>query len=250
MDISATDGMGVRYGPYSVPGSPGRPEARRSLDWILADIRDIRARYFRLGFHLREFERCGYYTDFGYDSLAGFAEANLGMGRSSLSRCLSVYDAFSSASDGYVYRNGVKVMTDDCSVGDRWKDFSYSQLCEMVPMGRELREQVTPDMTVAQIRDLKRKGRGVATSQQGDRASPGGEPGKKVFGREDLCRLKGTALSARVRACGALDTLHVSIFDWEGKPVHTFLTCDVLFSDSNGIVFRVVDPDNPLGDDA
>ncbi len=36
-----------------------------------------------------------------------------------------------------------------------WKEFSYSQLCEMLSMSDEDRKKVTPDMSVKQIRELK-----------------------------------------------------------------------------------------------
>ena len=38
---------------------------------------------------------------------------------------------------------------------ERWSQYSYSQLCEMLPMSDEDIKQVTPTMTVKQIRELK-----------------------------------------------------------------------------------------------
>ena len=37
----------------------------------------------------------------------------------------------------------------------KWKEYSYSQLCEMISMSDEDRKKVTPSMTVKQIRELK-----------------------------------------------------------------------------------------------
>lgn len=37
----------------------------------------------------------------------------------------------------------------------KWKDYSYSQLCEMISMSDEDRKKVNPTMTVKQIRELK-----------------------------------------------------------------------------------------------
>lgn len=37
----------------------------------------------------------------------------------------------------------------------KWKEYSYSQLCEMLSMSDEEREKVTPNMTIKQIRELK-----------------------------------------------------------------------------------------------
>lgn len=37
----------------------------------------------------------------------------------------------------------------------KWKEYSYSQLCEMISMSDEDRKKITPSMTVKQIRELK-----------------------------------------------------------------------------------------------
>lgn len=44
------------------------------------------------------------------------------------------------------------------SLQPQYQQFNYSQLCEMLSMSDKQREKVTPDMTVKQIRELKREG--------------------------------------------------------------------------------------------
>ena len=137
--------------------------ALASYKYIAVDVRDIKTSYVRLGFHLFECRNNEYYRDFGFDSLADFADANFGLDKSALSRCLKVYERFS------LCQNGSHKMFID----DRYKDYSYSQLCEMVSMDEGQLEGVKPSMTVKEIRSLKKKpdspvpelGK-VATSQQ------------------------------------------------------------------------------------
>ena len=43
------------------------------------------------------------------------------------------------------------------SLQPQYERFSYSQLCEMLSMSPAKRETITPDMTIKQIRDIKRQ---------------------------------------------------------------------------------------------
>lgn len=54
--------------------------------------------------------------------------------------------------------NLIKVSTEFAHLGEldkRWKEYSFSQLCEMLSMSEEERQKVTPNMTIKQIRELK-----------------------------------------------------------------------------------------------
>ena len=142
-----------------------RELALASYKYIAVDVRDIKTSYIRLGFHLFECRNNKYYTDFGFDNLADFVAANFGLDKSALSRCLKVYDRFSLCQSG-----SHKMVIDD-----RYKDYSYSQLCEMVSMDDGQLEGVKPSMTVKEIRSLKKKPDSpvpelekVATSQQAE----------------------------------------------------------------------------------
>ena len=123
-----------------------RQEAFDSLQYIVSDIRDIKGRYLRLGYHLCEFEHWQYYHDFGYSSLAEFCDANLGLDKSLVSRCMKVFTEFS------LVQNGNRTMFID----KRYEDYSYNQLCEMLPLPSDKRLLVSPDMTIKQIRELKK----------------------------------------------------------------------------------------------
>ena len=127
-----------------------RESALGSFKYILSDLSDIKRVYIRLGFHLDEFERLGYYYDFGYSCLADFAEVNLGMDKTALSRCLNVFREFAHK------EIGITSYTRKMWLDDKWQDYSYSQLCEMLPMSPEKRKLVKPDMTISEIRQIKK----------------------------------------------------------------------------------------------
>lgn len=113
----------------------------------MTDINDIKRSYIRLGFHLVEFERLKYYRDFGYSSLAEFSDKNLGLDKSALSRCMAVFKAFADRTDRNVLFMKIK---------DKYADYSYSQLCEMLTLDAKFHSQITPDMSIKQIREFKK----------------------------------------------------------------------------------------------
>ena len=102
-----------------------------------------------------------YYEDFGYDNFYDFVDANFHMDKSAVSRCINVFLKFSRRTE-----NDLPQMFID----DSYSKYSYSQLCEMLPMDEEQIKQIKPEMTIAAIREKKKEWkfdkRPVATSQQ------------------------------------------------------------------------------------
>lgn len=116
--------------------------AKSSYKYISDDIADIKKRYIALGFHLNEFDKNGYYLDFGYPDLDSFALANFNIDKKTLSRILSVYYRFSEPHKIFV--------------SQAYSEYSYSQLCEMVSLKDDELKNVNPQMTVRDIRDYKK----------------------------------------------------------------------------------------------
>lgn len=165
----ATDERGLAFIPGSAfSGREPRELALASLKYIYTDLGSIRDSYFRLGFHLDEFERMEYYLDFGFGSMAGMCEANFGLGRSAYSRCIGVFREFCMKD-----RHGSRKIFLD----DRYRDFSYSQLVELLPMDERSRRLVSPSMTISEIRELKKREKGGsccdAATGGTERAFPG-----------------------------------------------------------------------------
>lgn len=149
---SSNSDIEVRYGIYDLGGET--EEARSSLRYIMSDINDIKKSYFRLGFHLHEFKTHEYYKDFGFLTFEEFCEANIDLDKGAISRCINVF-LMTNAGGEVSYKSGVKIVGCGSYMSDKYKDYSYSQLVEMLPLDEERRKHCSSDMTVKQIRELK-----------------------------------------------------------------------------------------------
>lgn len=121
-----------------------------SVKYVHSDLNDLQHSYIRLGFHLRELCSCNYHWQFGYWDFYNFCAANFGLDRSIVSRLMEVSKEFSKKNDN-MQRSPTMF------IDDKYKDYSYSQLCEMLPLSSDQRKQIKPNMTVKQIRELKKQ---------------------------------------------------------------------------------------------
>ena len=153
--------MNIKFGADIYAPKEVNELARASIGYIESDVMDIKKRYVTLGFHLYEMDQCRYYEDLGYENLYECIEANFAMDKSAVSRCIGVWKTF-AAVDG----DGSRKMW----VDDRYKDFSYSQLAEMLPMSECDRCKIRSDMSVKKIREVKQQLK--ETKQKGDELVP------------------------------------------------------------------------------
>ena len=123
-------------------GACASDDALGSFNYIRDDIADIKKRYIALGFHLSEFDKNEYFKEYGYSSLDDFVLANFNIDKKALSRILSVY---------YKFSEPYKIF-----IADKYSEYSYSQLCEMVSLKDDELKSITPRMTVRDIRDYKK----------------------------------------------------------------------------------------------
>ena len=107
-----------------------------------------------IGFLLWEVQEYGYYKEHGYQSVYEYAEAELGFKKSSTKNLIAINYEF-----GYRKINNGWERADHrtMSLQPKYKDFNYSQLCEMLAMSPTKRETITPDMTIKQIREIKKQ---------------------------------------------------------------------------------------------
>ena len=103
-----------------------------------------------IGFLLWEVKEYKYYYENGYESVYAYAEAELGFKRSSTKNFIAICETFCR-------RSGQFRETPTMFLADNWNQFKYSQLTEMLSMSAEKRKQATPDMTIKQLRELKRE---------------------------------------------------------------------------------------------
>lgn len=95
------------------------------------------------GFYLKHIRDNELYLEAGYKNINEYAMDRFGLSTSATSRYITRNTRFS--------RGGNSPLIDD-----RFKDFSKSQLQEMLGMSDEQLEQITPDMTVREIRSMAR----------------------------------------------------------------------------------------------
>lgn len=209
---------------------PPREMAYASVKYLYSDLTDIRKYYIRLGFHLEEFSRCGYYRDFGFASLEEFCEMNLGLDKGSVSRCINVYRTF-NASNSVSFKNGVKIEGAAIELADEWKDYSYTQLCEMLPLSPEQRKDITPDMSVSQIREYKKNLKAkkpVALTQP------------NPFDEKLYDNSRGIVRQNVVRNCTPInDNAVLTVFDKDGKFVYGNIVCDLIYAKNGCYYFRL-----------
>lgn len=225
-------------GPYTcIPDPDGLAHA--SLKYLYTDLTDIRRYYIRLGFHLDEFSRNLYYLRFGYLTLEDFCNANLGLDKSAVSRCINVYREF-NASLHTSFENGVKTKGSAMELAPEWESYSYSQLCEMLSLSPGQRKVISPDMSIKQIREYKKglkernsHGSGtasVATSQPEE---------KKLFDYEKFIKLKGRACENYIKGLDKTNDAIPYFFDCNGKQLYGNVWADFLGRDGDKYIFRL-----------
>ena len=120
-----------------------------------------------------------------YSSFQEFLEANYKKDRSWASRCISLYEQFGTCPG----RGKLP------ELAEPYRDYSVSQLIEMVSMTEEQRQQVTPDMPVRQIRGMKPKREKEAGIQAEE---PATEPKEdQIPGQMDITEYPGVAATSQ-----------------------------------------------------
>lgn len=259
--VTSEKDLNVKYGLYNL-GSE-REAAKVSLKYILTDMNDIRKCFIRLGFHLHEMLCNKYYEDFGYPTIEEFSEANLGMDKSNVYRYIRVFEQFGAPAEPTV-SNGLSCVSSRFVLGDRWKDYSYSQLVEMCNMSDIQRLACKPDMTIKQIREVKKtvpknadalidslKDIISESKDQPDQvekvATSPLKKQKKKFDYGKCMSLTGAARDAYIKSCDPIHGAFIHVYDSNGKrvdlePVITNIWIELLYCDNGHYVFRLNQP--------
>lgn len=168
IDFSYNDAI-----PYRFFTDKELVEARKDLEYrkkkILEDLNSVKQDKFFLGCHLIDLFNSGSWSSDpryivpclslgekirGYRFTCFFmqyCEKHFGLDKSQVSRYMNIVDEFGDEMRGYK---------------DEWCEYKYSQLVEMLSLTEEQRRDITPQMTVSEIRAYKKNL--VATSQQKD----------------------------------------------------------------------------------
>lgn len=109
---------------------------------IKNDMTNMARTCVSIGFHLKAVRDRELFKESGYETIWDYAADQFGLSMSSASRYMTVNDMFS-------------VGGNTPQLQDEYRNFSKSQLQEMITMSDEQRQLVTEDMTVKEIRQIK-----------------------------------------------------------------------------------------------
>ena len=122
-----------------------------SIDIINDELHKTRQSFVKIGWYLKHIHEAKMYEEDGYMNIYEFAHDKFNISQSTATRFMKLCVEFS-------------VGHDSPELDEKYIDFSVSQLFEMLPMKEEGREIVTADMTVKEIRDIK-KGKEAQSSE-------------------------------------------------------------------------------------
>lgn len=107
-----------------------------------------------IGFLLREVKEYRYYEEGSYQDVYAYAEHELGFKRSSKKNFIAIAENFGV--NEYTY-GGQLHREQTMHLQPKYEKFNYSQLVELLAMSERQRQLAKPDMTVKQLRELKKE---------------------------------------------------------------------------------------------
>lgn len=124
-----------------------------SIDIIHDELHNARKSFIKIGWYLKHIYEKKMYTEDGYSNIYEFAHDKFKISQSTVTRCIQLCQAFS-------------VNHDSPELDEKYVDFNISQLFEMLPMKTEQLEAVSSDMTVKEIRKIKKKDFNTKSSEK------------------------------------------------------------------------------------
>lgn len=124
--------------------SPHKVGYQDSVDIIFDELHKTRKSFIKIGWYLKHINEENMYEEEGYENIYQFAHDKFNISQPTATRFMNLCIEFS-------------VNHDSPELDEKYIDFSVSQLFEMLPMKQEEKEQITPDMTVKEIRTVKNR---------------------------------------------------------------------------------------------
>jgi hypothetical protein len=117
-------------------------------DKIKKKITDIANDFFSIGYWLWEIKHFNHAAEKGYKDVYEYAEKELSFKKISTHNFIAIVDKYADWSQGSYPKMWI---------AEKYKSFGYSQLTEMLSLAPDHREKVNPDMTIKEIRELKKQ---------------------------------------------------------------------------------------------
>ncbi len=131
---------------------------RLAKDMISSELNNMAESYCALGYYLRGIDESGAFKKDGYDSIWNFALGEFQLSESATSRAIKINKMFS--------KDGFSLELDETK-----KRFSKSQLIEMSYLPEKEISEVTPVMTVKEIRKKKKESQPTSDNFEVDNVS-------------------------------------------------------------------------------
>lgn len=125
---------------------PNEMGYRDSVDVIKEESVKIQKSFVKIGWYLKHIQDNELYREDGYANISECAAEQFGYSQSTVSRFIGICEKFSKNHNSP-------------ELDEKYAGFDKSQMIEMLPMSLEQLEEVKPDMTVRQIRDIKENGK-------------------------------------------------------------------------------------------
>lgn len=107
------------------------------------EIKEAAEGFVRIGYLLKVARDTNILAESGYQTVADFAKAEYGLTKDMVSRYIAINDKY--AEGGY-----------SDQLQERFKRFGVAKLAEMLTLPDEIVEEISPDMTKNEIRDIKK----------------------------------------------------------------------------------------------
>ncbi len=120
-------------------------------------IYNVTSNFIEIGFRLWECEHYHYYKELGFDNICEYALSELGFKKSSTRNFIRVYERFCNHEVVKKTSNSSPFIQGNYTLLSEYKNFTYSQLTELLSLSDEQIKNIAPDPadTVKQIRDKK-----------------------------------------------------------------------------------------------
>lgn len=114
-----------------------------SIEIIKEELVKTRKSFVKIGWYLKHIQEGELYKEDGFQNIYDFAFQKFNLSQPTATRFMKVCEKYS-------------VNHDTPELDDKYADYSVSQLFEMLPMTPEQEEQVTPETTVKEMRQIKK----------------------------------------------------------------------------------------------
>lgn len=116
---------------------------------------DVARQFVYIGYLLYEVREYGYYREHGYSDVYEYAASELDLKKTTVKNLIGINEVFGSYRPKDAFGFNLPLQR-SINLQPAYENFKYSQLTEMLSMSVSDRQKVTPDMTVKQIRELKK----------------------------------------------------------------------------------------------